>query len=388
MDHSNRWKIIEELPEGGQGKVYRALDGSKFDVEGHLRPALRKAIVYLAQSDFQEPKKDHFDAFRESVVALVQMEDPSHHGALKVLHQPKEARDPDRADARIRCEIQAMSDISHPNLLKILDADPESKWFVSQYYPKGTLAKNQSRFFGDFARALKAFRPLVEGASELHKKGFVHRDIKPQNIFVDAADNLVLGDFGLIYFVDTQRTRISDKWENVGSRDWMPGWAMGMRVETITPAFDVFCLGKVLWYMVSGLPILRLWYFESSEFNVETKFPEARAIEWANPLLKKCIVEHEKDCLPDASRLLAEIDQVLSLIDDNACRLDLKAKRRCKVCGLGTYRIAADRKRALLANMGVNPTGAGTYRIFTCSHCGHVQWFYFDGGEPSDAWRE
>ena len=148
------------------------------------------------------------------MIGIVRMNDFSYHGALKVLHQPTEARNAYRANDRIKLEIKAMSDILHPNLLRILDADSDSTWFVSQYHPNGTLVENQHRFVGNFAKALRAFRPLVEGVSELHKKDRVHRDIKPQKIFFDAADNLILGDFGLIFFTDTHHTRLSDTLEN------------------------------------------------------------------------------------------------------------------------------------------------------------------------------
>jgi hypothetical protein len=76
-------------------------------------------------------------------------------------------------------------------------------WFVSEFYPKGSVSKskNQSIFAGDFAKALKAFRPC---------------------------------------------------------RDWMPAWAQGVRIEDIRPSFDVFTLGKLLWSLVSGQPKLRL----------------------------------------------------------------------------------------------------------------------------------
>ena len=150
------------------------------------------------------------------------MDDPSYHGALKVLHQPEDARNAATAQERIQREIEAMATIVHPNLLTILEADPDAEWFVSQFHPHGTLAENQHRFAGKFVEALRAFRPLVEGVAELHKQGIVHRDIKPQNVFLDAAGRLILGDFGLVFFTDERHTRISGTIENVGSRDWMP----------------------------------------------------------------------------------------------------------------------------------------------------------------------
>lgn len=234
MDYSTRWEIIGELGEGGQGKVSRVVDRSRFNSEKALGQ-IRASLLSLASVTEQVTLNRHFESFRNTVVELVRREDPSHHGALKVLHEPQDARDADRTEERIKREIKAMQETSHPNLLKILDADPDGKWFVSQYHPKGTLAKNLEQFKGDFPKALQAFRQLVTGVAELHKKNVVHRDIKPQNVFIDAEDHLVLGDFGLVFFTDDQRTRISDTLENVGSWQWMPGWAFQMRVNDLRP---------------------------------------------------------------------------------------------------------------------------------------------------------
>ena len=247
MDYRQRWHIIEPLGEGGQGKVYRVLDDSKFRVDDVLSPSIQNSIASFSGILTPEKRRENLESFRKAILDFIRMEDPDNQGALKILHEPKEARDANLAKTRIREEIEAMFSISHPNLLKILDHDPDSKWFVSEIHTKGTLINNKSRFAGDFIGALKAFRPLVEGVAKLHEAGFVHRDIKPENVFLGSQDNLILGDFGLVFFNDPQRTRVSGTWENVGSRDWMPPWAMSMRIEEIKPTFDVFCLGKLLW---------------------------------------------------------------------------------------------------------------------------------------------
>jgi serine/threonine protein kinase len=281
-----------------------------------------------------------------------------------------------------------MSELNHPNLLKILDYDLEKKWFVSQFYSKGTLNKNPL-FVGEFPRALKAFRPLVEGVSRIHGKKMVHRDIKPQNVFIDHDNNLILGDFGLVFFADEVHTRISDTFENVGSRDWMPGWAYGMKVEDVTPCFDVFSLGKVLWSMISGRPILRLWYVDKEQFNLEKMFPRNKFMSMANRLLKKCVVEEEKDCLLDAKALLEEVDRVLSLVENNAELLDAQIERQCKVCGVGKYTLRIDRDSNQIQNFGIRPTVGNSFKVFTCDHCGHFELFLFEEkkGTPP-AWNK
>ena len=153
MDYLERWKIIEELGEGGQGKVYRVLDTRRFNIDEQILPDIARAIQTIgARVRTRQSEKEHLELFRKAMVDLFRMEDSSHQGALKVLHRPQDARDVDRADDRIKREIHAMSDTSHPNLLRILDADPDSKWFVSQYHPKGTLDKNRGKFIGNFTK--------------------------------------------------------------------------------------------------------------------------------------------------------------------------------------------------------------------------------------------
>jgi serine/threonine protein kinase len=387
MDYTARWEIIGELGQGGQGKVFQVLDKKKFDL--YEKEIYSNFEVFINEfNNLFKPKKEKFELFRKTIMDLMKMENPSNHGALKVLHKPDDARDAELAEERIRREIKAMSEIQHPSLLKILDFDPQSKWFVSEYHQKGTLDKNRQKFVGDIHKALRSFRPLVEGVSELHKKHQVHRDIKPQNIFLDLNDTLVLGDFGLIFFTDDRHTRISKTWENVGSRDWMPAWAQGMRIEDLKPTFDVFALGKVLWSMVSGLQVLQLWYFDTEKFNLEKIFPETPYTDHANLLFKKCIVEHEKDCLPDATSLLQEINKMLAIMNVNADFIGHKIERMCKVCGKGHYKMIIDRNIQEMQSFGIDPHGSyWRMKIFVCNHCGHVQLFAFDKEMPR-AWKD
>src|SRR6185436_16604940 len=128
---------------------------------------------------------------------------------------------------------------------------------------------------------------LVEGVATLHRSKQVHRDIKPDNIFVASDGRLVLGDFGLVFFEDDGHTRVSDTFENVGSRDWMPLWAQSMRIDEVEPNFDVFCLGKTLWYMVNGGGKLLAWYFEDPKFDLGRRFPNRPEMRHMNILLGK-----------------------------------------------------------------------------------------------------
>lgn len=384
MSYNDKWEIIGEIGEGGQGKVYQAFDKSiKKETDNKIADFLN-SIKVAHINDIQK----RLDEFFNLSYKRLSLQDVSLHRALKILHKPIDARDSELAKERIKIELKAMHDIHHPHLLKIIEYDAEESWFVSEYFRNGTLDKNLNQYFGQALHSLKLIRPLVEAVSELHKNKFVHRDIKPENIFISSVNELILGDFGLIFFNDNKHTRISNTFSNVGSRDWMPGWAMGKRIEDVNPSFDVFSLGKIIWSMISGIPVLQLWYFKDSENNLESLFPKKSEMKIINKLLESCIVEREKDCIPNANDMLSEIDNTIDRIESRIDSLNLKEKRPCKVCGKGNYELESKGDNTEIYNFGLRPTGNQSFLIFSCSHCGNVQFFSYHLDELPEAWEK
>ena len=380
MQYEKRWEKIETIGEGGQGKVIRVLDKCKI-----LNVSAISSAIGVALKSGQKPNQDVEEQIRKGIVEVVHAEDPMNHGALKILHSPNEARNFKDAEERLKRELEAMKQADHPNLLKIEDHNPDEKWFVSKYYPNGTLKDRSGWFTGQVERTLTAIRPIVEGVATLHGKELVHRDIKPENIFIDENEQLVLGDFGLVFFMDGDRTRLSDTYENVGSTDWMPPWATRMRIEEIRPSFDVFSLGKTIWSMVSRSPILRLWYHREEEFDLKRQFPDRPEMELLNGLLDKCIVQKEGNCLENADLLLKLIDSLLGALRLGADPVG-NFDRPCRVCGFGKYELFVDKDFTRTENFGLRPRGANAFKIFRCNNCGHVQLFLCQNGNPP-AWE-
>jgi serine/threonine protein kinase len=284
-------------------------------------------------------------------------------------------------------EVGALLNISHPNLLRILDANLKEDWFVCEYHPAGPLSNYPELFKGDIVGALKAFRPIVEGVAKLHQAGLIHRDIKPANVFLASGSRLVLGDMGLAF--RDQQERATETYENVGSRDWMPPWAMGMRLQDVRPCFDVFSLGKLFWFMVSGKGILRLWYYDRPEFNLEVQFPDDERMRWVNRLLTGCIREEPQYCWQSATQLLEHIDKFLDILRRGGEILRGDIRRHCRVCGVGVYTMIVNERMgpSAIRNFGLQAVGDPRWRIFQCGFCGHIQMFQLNGSNPA-AWQE
>lgn len=381
MQYKGRWEEIEDIGEGGQGKVIRVLDKQKVQLDIY---ALAQAIQH-AQEQVVRNGWEVWGKVRKGIIEIVRAENPVNHGALKILHSPNEARNFEDAEQRLKRELEVMGQADHPNLLKVEDLNLEEKWFVSKYYSNGTLQDRSDWYTGQVERALTAIRPVVEGVATLHAKQIVHRDIKPENIFIDENEQLVLGDFGLVFFEDQEHTRLSGTYENVGSSAWMPPWAMYMLIEKVKPSFDVFSFGKTIWSMVSSKSLLPFWFHQKEEFNLEKMFSDRPEMALLNDLLNKCIVEDEENCLENAGLLLNEIDSLL-----NALRLGADpisdSERPCRVCGFGKYQLTVNRDYIDSQNFGLNPTGGRAFKIFVCDNCGHVQLFSCQHDSDPPGW--
>lgn len=383
-----KWEVINKLGGGGQGEVYLVKDTERTGSTERRLKEIKEAITRLASVQPSEDEKQMGGLLVDAISYLIPKDiNPTTVGALKILHEPREKEGYEKAQERMRREVEALSRIDHPNILKILDCNLDEGWFVGEYHPRGPLSFHKALFKGDMLGALEAFQPLVEGVAELHKSNIIHRDIKPHNVFLSTDNRLVLGDLGIVLFSDPSHTRVTDTYENVGSRDWMPAWAMSRRIDEIGPSFDVFSLGKLLWSMLSGSTVLSLWYHHKDEFELEKMFPGDESMRWARVIMDKCIVEEKRDCLEDAEKLLPLVNDVLHAVKRQAQVVAEGISRRCEVCGVGHYRCVANENIAAIRNFGLEPRGVSSFKVFTCSDCGHVQIFHIpDRNSKPKAW--
>lgn len=381
--YGRRWRVIREIGSGGQGIVYEVEDTSGFKTEDDLLERLRivmgKVTVPISYHDAERTHRELVQLIREITVTSPP------RAALKELLPPEECVNEKTALTRMKTEIETIRKISHPSLLPILDENIEQRWYVTKFYSGGTLASNPVLYENRVLDALRALRPVVEAVASLHQSGIVHRDIKPANVFIDQEGRLVLGDCGLA-FERESANRVTETFENVGSRDWMPGWAMGLRLTDVQPNFDVFSLGKVLWAMIAGRPILPLWYHREPQFNLGNMFPDNDSIGFVQDILDKTVVEKPIDCPKNATELLDLVDWTIDALTMDCRIVGGDLIRKCLVCGKGRYVMIVDHESSRQHAFGLSVVSQPKFRIFVCDGCGHSQLFYSMDGRRPPAW--
>jgi serine/threonine protein kinase len=376
MSDFDGWQTIEPpLGEGGQGKVYRARSPERVaqiqDSESRINKELWK-IKGNNELLIRDLAKFIVDAGSPDDVKTL--------GALKVFKIEGDGPKREKAYGRLDKEVNALSSINHPSVLKLLYHNRHKDFIVTEYHPLGTLNAHLDRYRGHALEALLAFKPLVQGVDLIHHQGAIHRDIKTENIFLAADGRLVLGDFGIVFIADDQRTRLTDLYgERVGSHFWMAPWAydpVRLPVDAIKPTLDIFPLGKVLWSMIAGRNGPAFWEYERAENNLANLFPDDLAMQFINQVLSKCIVRDEDQCAQSAAELESHVDEAIMKIKHLDRRSDGVDRWLCLVCKKGHYgKEMLGWKCRDFYDLTLEMSAPVRATAYFCDHCGHVQMF-------------
>jgi serine/threonine-protein kinase len=170
---------------------------------------------------------------------------------VKVLH-PHLAKDAEIAE-RFRREAESSSQLAHPHICPILDygAVDESVYTVMPFLEGGSLADRVQREHGiDPALAAGVAVQVACGLDYAHRRGIVHRDIKPDNILFDGDGNAIITDFGIA--TARMHGRLTATGRAMGTPHYMsPEQAMGKLIDGRS---DVYALGVVLYEALVGVP--------------------------------------------------------------------------------------------------------------------------------------
>jgi serine/threonine protein kinase len=312
----SRWNVIEVLGEGGGGTVFLCVDTGLVKDLGEVGLQIMDATagrMTAQHGGFGDPgfKDERCTAPSFLGHLLRAVRAGSGLAAVKVPSpgsmQPTESE-------RFGREIRAMKLQRHPALIRLFDHDSNStpKWFAMEYHPGGDLEREQNReqYLGKPLAVLRAIRPIAEGLRLLHEQRMVHRDVKPKNIFVADDGRLVLGDFGIV-FMDGE-ARLTGA--TIQSKDWVPDWVRFGDLASYTSVVDVFMLARVAYFLISGEKVMSS-QFDDAVDRLRQRFPDERGLGATLSLLRRCIVNKERDCaIPNGGAFADEIDQLL--LDD------------------------------------------------------------------------
>jgi serine/threonine protein kinase len=173
--------------------------------------------------------------------------------AIKVL--PKSKSTP-AAVAAFQREIRAQAQLDHPNLVRVSYADYEGDtyFFVTEYVP-GTDLRKLVRRNGPLPYPVAAtiISQAAEGLHYAHRKGLVHRDVKPGNLLVTPEGRTKITDLGLAWFLMEELASQSSSHAHslVGTADYLAPETI-REPSKILPVSDVYSLGCTLYYAVTG----------------------------------------------------------------------------------------------------------------------------------------
>jgi eukaryotic-like serine/threonine-protein kinase len=225
-----RYRLVEEVGQGGMAIVYRAMDDS-----------LKREV------------------------------------AVKLLH-PHLSAEPE-SKARLEREAQAVAKLKHDNILEIFDysgSDADSAYIVTEFIDGLTL----KQFLADRTIEHPEVAALItvelgSALAHAHGLGIIHRDVKPENVMIRKDGLLKLMDFGIAQVLDLERMTVTG--QLLGSPAYMaPELIEGRPLDVRT---DVFSLGVLMYQIATGaLPFSGKNPHEVLRRITDGRFADARSL--------------------------------------------------------------------------------------------------------------
>lgn len=148
-------------------------------------------------------------------------------------------------------EAKTLSRLVHPNIITVYDVGQvgESYYIVMEYLQDSLKERIRSKGKMDPPQALHVIRQVAGALYYAHKVGFIHRDIKPDNIMFRKDGTPVILDFGIARPIESE-TKLTKTGMSIGTPNYIsPEQARGDKVDGRS---DIYSLGVVLYELLTG----------------------------------------------------------------------------------------------------------------------------------------
>ncbi len=240
--------------------------------------------------------------------------------AVKLMNR-EIASDSDQLE-RFRREARAVAQLSHPHIVGVIDAgedlDPtHPRPYIVFEYVEGETLKERIRRKGrlPIPEAVAYAIEIARALGAAHARHIVHRDVKPQNVLIDAEGSAKVTDFGIARTLEEDGLTADGR--VLGTTDYVsPEQALGRHV---TGQSDLYSLGIVLYEMLTGeVPFsgenqvaVAMKHVREEIPDVQVKRPEVSAALAA--VIETATAKRETDRYADDTELIADLEDVLGL---------------------------------------------------------------------------
>lgn len=230
--------------------------------------------------------------------------------ALKLLRKDLSSELDD--DAQLQQEARIAASVNHPNVVQIfsLGTDHGRFYVVMELIDQGSLddlMESQGRVSEQ--QVLDIGIQIARGLRAAHRKGLIHRDVKPANILFVDEQAAKIGDFGLAAFATQNPKNESAIW---GTPPYVAPERLCHQPEDVRS--DIYSLGATLFHAVAGKPPIDSSTTSAAELHELKQHPaELRAIAPEVSAPTACVLQ--RMIAPDPMERFSSYDEVLTELD-------------------------------------------------------------------------
>jgi len=187
---------------------------------------------------------------RGGMATVYRAYDPSFEREVAIKVLPREMLHDPQFRSRFEREIKLVASLEHPAIVPVYDVGDEDgqPYFVMRYMTNGSLSDMIAKGPFNIKDTARILERVAQGLAYAHRKGVIHRDLKPDNILFDDNSEPFISDFGVAKLTEASGSLTGSG--VIGTPAYMsPEQAQGTEVDGRS---DVYGLGVIIYQMLSG----------------------------------------------------------------------------------------------------------------------------------------